>query len=98
MAEIDFLPARYREDRAQRKQEFWRLVVLGVYAGLLCLAAYTQRLQRHRIEGELKAADRMQASVVAQSDQLAALENELARTEAQAELYTFLRHPWPRTQ
>jgi hypothetical protein len=98
MKEIDFLPARYREQHAQRKKQFWRLVVVAAYAALLCAAAWTHTSRRRQLEAQVKAAAVQHAAVSVQGEQLARLQEELRQVQAEAELYTYLRHPWPRTQ
>jgi hypothetical protein len=37
-------------------------------------------------------------NAVQMQNRLAEIQNRLSRTKASAELYTYLRHPWPRTQ
>jgi Fimbrial assembly protein (PilN) len=97
MIDIDFLPARYREQRANRRKRVWRLGVIVAYAALLGVAALSGRAQRGSLAKEIAQARERHAVVIGQQQQLTALQSELTAARWQAELITYLRHPWPRT-
>lgn len=96
--DIDFLPARYREECAQRKTHFWRVVSVVIFSiGLLSLAT----LQWHngrKLTLELEAIAPIHDRAHERTVQLTTLKKELANASDRAELLTYLRHPWPRTQ
>jgi hypothetical protein len=98
MKTIDFLPSQYREQHAQRTKTLWHGAVIAAYAGLLFAASYTQQVRRQGIEGELAIARQRHQAVVALSAELTARLSQLEAVRAEAELITYLRHPWPRTQ
>jgi hypothetical protein len=98
MQDIDFLPQRYREARAQRTKELWAVAVVFVYAGLLCTSGYLQRSDQRQFTQNLAAANAQRAVVTAQAARLAALQAELKQAQARAGLIAYLKHPWPRTQ
>jgi hypothetical protein len=96
--DIDFLPRQYREEHAQRRNQIWRFGVVAIYAALLAVASYSQWLEKKRFAAQLAATTEQHAAVTEQAKKLAELQNELQTVRSQAELITYLRHPWPRTQ
>lgn len=98
MKDIDFLPLRYREQTAHRKTQYWRVVVLAAFTGLLSVAALGQFKFRRWVEAELAAVRPTYDDATASAQRLASLQAELRNERATAELLTYLRHPWPRTQ
>jgi Tfp pilus assembly protein PilN len=98
MKDIDFLPAKYREANAQRRVQLWRMAVLACFAALLCAAAIgeyeVQRSTKHELEQVCTHYD----LALADSQRLANLEQARDACRAEADLLTFLRHPWPRTR
>jgi Tfp pilus assembly protein PilN len=98
MQNIDFLPASYREQTVHRKANVWRLLIGGGFAAaLVCSFLYQQILYRQaaRQLDELRPEyDQAQAL----SRRMAAMQADLKSATKQAELFTYLRHPWPRTQ
>jgi hypothetical protein len=97
-AEIDFLPARYREECAQRKTHFWRVVSVVLFSiGLLSCAAFQWNNGR-KLTLELEAIAPIHDQAHERTVQLTTLKKELASASDRAELLTYLRHPWPRTQ
>jgi Tfp pilus assembly protein PilN len=98
MKEIDFLPARYREQQAQRTKQNWRMVVVSCYGLLLLAAVLVQRNRQQAMEAELALAGQQFDAATAQAAQLTELQSRLAADRKQAELLVWLRHPWPKTQ
>lgn len=98
MQSIDFLPQRYRDASAQRKRKLWSVVVVVVYAGLLCTSGSLQRGRQTSLRRELAAAQQQQTLVMGHQTRLAAIQADLKQAEARANLIAYLRHPWPRTQ
>ena len=96
--EIDFLPPRYREQHAQRKNFLWRVVVLGAYLGLLAMGSVAQRARLGKLQAELTQSQQQLADAQQLAVQLASTEQQLSRERAAAQLVTYLHHPWPRTQ
>ena len=98
MKNIDFLPARYREKNAQRKTQAWRGVVLAAFVALLAAGWLGQIEIRMLVETQLDDVRGQYDHITEQGKKLAALQAELREARAEAELITYLRHPWPRTQ
>jgi hypothetical protein len=96
--DINFLPASYRQRSVHRKANVWRLLIGGGFAAALLVSfVYQQLLYRNTAR---KLADLQPAYEQAQalSQRLAAVQADLKRATNQADLFTYLRHPWPRTQ
>jgi hypothetical protein len=98
MKNVDFLPARYREKNAQRKTQAWRGGVAAAFAGLLAAGWLGQLEIRSLVQAQLDDVRRQYDHVTDQGRKIAALQSELREARAEAELLTYLRHPWPRTQ
>ncbi|HID75750.1 MAG TPA: hypothetical protein EYP56_07110 [Planctomycetaceae bacterium] len=98
LLQIDFLPADYRRQYTQQRLRLWRLAAL-LAAGVLVVAATAgQRLRRASLERQLAALAPQYAQAEKLNAQLAESQLALVRAEAQAALWTYLQHPWPRTQ
>ncbi len=98
MQDIDFLPVQYQREHVRRQSQPWRFVVATAFALLLAAAAYTQHHRKQRAAEELAAIEPHHELVLAQQSQLAEIQSRLVSARARAELLTYLRHPWPRTQ
>jgi hypothetical protein len=98
MKDLDFLPARYREKNAQRKTRAWRGLVLAMFSALLAAGSLGQLEFRRMIEAHLETVRQQYDQVVNTGKELTALQTELRAARAEAELFTYLRRPWPRTQ
>ena len=98
MTNIDFLPARYHERSAQHKTNVWRLAVLAIFTALVGFAAVGQVAVRRQAEAQLVAVGKQYDEVTSANGRLAELQIEFRAARANAEIVTYLRHPWPRTQ
>jgi hypothetical protein len=96
--DVDFLPARYREQSAKRKTNVWRVAVVLSFAGLILAAAGAQYRTRRALENQLAEMAPLGAAAQARSEQLGLLRAQLEQANARASLITYLQHPWPRTQ
>ena len=99
MHDIDFLPVEYRQKHARRQSQPWQIVVAVAIVGLVAAAALAQQYRRHRVESDL--ADhhaRLRRGRRANRTGWPRLQKREQAAKAGAELYTYLRHPWPRTQ
>ncbi len=98
MQDIDFLPYQYHQKHVRRQSQPWRIIVVVAFALLLVAGALSQRHRKLQAEEELAAVEPPYAVAVKQNDRLAGLQSELQAKRIDAELFTYLRHPWPRTQ
>ncbi len=98
MKTIDFLPTRYHEQKAKRKTKVWRLLLLVVFGGICAATAFGQYRLRQSVVQQLNDVESTHKVAVAANNRFDNLQTELQKIRADAELYTFLRHPWPRTQ
>ena len=98
MKNIDFLPERYHERDLKRKAAIWQYSLLIGFGGMLLAATIGQLAIKRSLEAslaELKPS-RIDTNVKRERSQL--LRQQLDSAEQSAALYTYLRHPWPRTQ
>lgn len=98
MHDVDFLPAEYRQTRERRRMHPWRAFVVTAFVALVATASLAQLHHRRQIEAELATLEPQRAMIDRQNAELAEMQAELAVQRARAELITYLRHPWPRTQ
>lgn len=98
MNEIDFLPLEYHQKSAERRQRPWRTVVVLAFAALLGAATMVDLQRRQRLRNDLETIRPQYEKAVAQTARLADLQLQMRSARAEADLYTYLRHPWPRTQ
>ena len=98
MKQIDFLPARYRQETVHRKANVWRILVAARFAAVLLTSAVYQQLLRRGTEQDLARVSRVYDQTQAVASQLAAVQGRVREADAEAELLTYLRHPWPSSQ
>jgi len=97
MQDIDFLPVEYRQKHARRQSTPWRIVVVVGFGVLVATAAIGQFGRRQIVQKKLATLDALYETAVSQNNQLAESQLKLQEVREFAELYTYLRHPWPRT-
>ena len=98
MLQIDFLPQEYRQRHARRNVKPWRhIVVVAVLCAVAGLAS-VQRIQRQRVQRELTLVSPLYEQVIGQQKRLADVQTQLRRAKDEANVYAYLRHPWPKTQ
>lgn len=98
MKNIDFLPNSYRERNALRNARTWWGVVVLVFGTVILSTASVQWTWRRGVERQLDLVE-VKYSVAKQRDQeLARLQKQIQSASESAGLYTYLQHPWPRTQ
>ena len=98
MHDIDFLPAEYRQRSLRRQSKPWQLIVVGAFVALVAAAAATQQARRRHLESQLDALEPSYQRALEQQKHLGQLQARLKTAQSAAELFTYLSHPWPRTQ
>jgi hypothetical protein len=98
MHDLDFLPLEYRQKHARRRVQPWRVVVVAAFLALLAVAVFSQHQQRRQVEGDLAAILPLYDEAVREKTCLAEIHSRMQTANSEAELFTYLRHPWPRTQ
>ena len=98
MHEIDFLPAEYRREHANKRWRSWRILLVLGFTALIALATFGQNHRLQRIESDLDAIAADHERALGQQNDLAEQQSRLLAARADADLFTYLRHPWPRTR
>ena len=98
MLKIDFLPSRFRQETVHRKANVWRILVAVLFAAVLLASAVYQQLLRRGTERDLARVGEAFEQANALASRLAALQGRLREADAEADLLTYLRHPWPASQ
>ncbi len=98
MHDVDFLPIEYRQKHARRQSQPWQIFVALAILGLVSVAVVAQKYRRNALERDLATIAPAYDSAMNQQKQLAELQQECQTAKACADLYTYLEHPWPRTQ
>lgn len=98
VVQLDFLPASYRQQTARRRDRRWRAVAF-VGGVLLLSGAWIYRVLDHR--AAQRNHDILSApheTAVATEKAWEAAKNRLRVANLEAELITYLRHPWMTSQ
>jgi hypothetical protein len=98
MQEVDFLPVEYRQRHAQRQSQPWQIVAAVAIVTLMSVAAIAQYHRQRAEDRDLFVILPAYTEAVNQQNRLAASQKRAQATKAAADLYTYLRHPWPRSQ
>lgn len=98
MNSVDFLPNDYRRQAADRRSHVWLFITLTIYGGFVGVVATHQFLARRAVQRELDQVEIPYVQAELANKRLAELESQLEETSVEADLHTYLRHPWPRTQ
>lgn len=98
MLDLDFLPAEYRRRQARKRSKPWHAMVGLAFVGLVALAAFGQHRQLHSLRAELALLTPQYEHATAVDARLAQVQESLKEARAEAALFTYLQHPWPRTQ
>jgi hypothetical protein len=98
MIDIDFLPVQYHQKYAYRQAKPWQIIVVSSFLGLVALLTISQNVHRRFVERQLADLTAAYEMAMGQERQLADVQAQLKRTESEAELITYLRHPWPKSQ
>jgi len=98
MKELDFLPAAYRERSAVHHARLCQVGVILAFGVCIALATGFQFARYKFAQQELAAITAQYDDAISRTNQLAQLRREVEQTREAAELFTFLKFPWPRTQ
>ena len=98
MIDIDFLPIQYHQKNAYRHAKPWQIIVVTSFLGLVVLVTISQYVHRRFVERELANLTPAYDMALGQMQQLANVQTQLKQMEKEAELITYLHHPWPRSQ
>jgi hypothetical protein len=98
IATIDFLPASYREQSAKRRTHLWRALVVALFAMILGTSGYFQYQMYEAAKRDLAAVEPAYVAAQQATRELSEAQTKLLAAEQQAELLTYLRHPWLRSR
>ncbi|HZZ28617.1 MAG TPA: hypothetical protein VFE46_11500 [Pirellulales bacterium] len=96
--DIDFLPTSFYEAHLQRKHSTWRVAVVVAFIALIVFAAIYQQFLRKLGDDQLAKLVPQFEQAKAHTEHLAQLQQALQTAERRADLFAYLRHPWPRSQ
>jgi hypothetical protein len=98
MKTIDFLPEIYRQREALRRARLWWCIVVMIFSSAIGASVLAQAWLRHGLHQQLDALTPEYAAAQTQVQELSGLQVQIMRAGHEANLYTFLENPWPRTQ
>ena len=98
MKNIDFLPEIYRERSKQHHARIWWVVVLVIFGSAISFTASIQFMLRRNVQRHLEELEPQFAAAKKLDRQLLDLQSQTNKQSQSATLYTYLKHPWPRTQ
>lgn len=98
MKNIDFLPDIYRQRSAQRHARMWWVAVVIIFGAAIGATATVQVALRRNVQRQLDELLPQYLAAQQRDNQLALLNARIAEHAQEAALYTYLQHPWPRSQ
>ena len=98
MKQIDFLPKYYHEQAAKRKTKVWRYAVVILFGSSVAMTAMVQYAWKLDTRRHSSQIDSMYAEAQTRRQESERLQVEYAEAQQDAELHTYLKSPWPRTQ
>lgn len=98
MKQIDFLPTRYHEVAAKKKTTVWRCSVVVLFGSAVAMTAVVQYMWRLDVRYQVAQVESMYSVAMSQSQKFSKLQADYANAKHDAELFAYLRHPWPLTQ
>ncbi|RIK79252.1 MAG: hypothetical protein DCC68_13605 [Planctomycetota bacterium] len=98
VVQLDFLPASYRQQTARRRDRRWRAVIF-VGGVLLLSGAWIYRvLDRRAAQHNFDILSAPHQTAVLNEKAWQAAKERLRRANLEADLITYLRHPWTTSQ
>jgi len=98
MHNVDFLPPEYRQNDARKKWYDRQLLLVTGVVALVAATAWSQQGRLRRLQADMAGREPARVAAVETKEMLDDLQSRLQVIRASAELVTYLRHPWPRTQ
>ncbi len=98
MDQIDFLPPEYRREHTRRRRQVWQIAAVALVTGIIAAANLFQSQTATRLQAGVDNLIPQYHQAQERNNRLVELKTKLEDTQDQAELFTYLRHPWPRTQ
>ena len=98
MKNIDFLPNAYRERNALRNARAWWGIVVLVFGTVILTTASVQYTWRRSVERQLEVLQPEFMTATQRDLELTRLHKQIQNASEAAALYTYLQHPWPRSQ
>jgi len=96
--QLDFLPEQYRQRGQRRRAYIWRGTVGGLFGLFFATTAFLQHNHHASVSAKLAEVEAQYTEAIAHNARFAEVQNQLRVHRTTAQLLTFLRHPWPRTQ
>jgi hypothetical protein len=95
---LDFLPGEYRERRAIKKTRLWQLTIILLFGGVVAATSVMQFGLRCAAQRRVQSIAALHAQAQTRTQHLEQLQQQLQVADRTADLYVYLKHPWPRTQ
>lgn len=95
--QIDFLPDKFRHAVRRRRASYWRVLVVVLFVAVFIAAVGGLQAVRRIVRHQFDQTNSRYTVAQAQEKLLKDREAKLAELRAHADLITFLRHPWPRS-
>lgn len=98
MTHIDFLPQDYRREHTRRRQQVWQIAAVALVTGIIAVGSVFQFQTIANLRSRMDNLMPQYRESETRNKRLAELKSKLEDARDQAELFTYLRHPWPKTQ
>jgi len=94
---LDFLPEKYRKKTERRCNNAWLTGLIVVCVGAMAVGAGKHYRTLIQLRTELSFLRQQHEEATEQADRLSQLQDRLGDATTEAELYTYLQYPWPRS-
>lgn len=98
MKTIEFLPPEYRHKQALHRAKLWWLTIAVLFGTGISLTAITQYGLRLQLQRQVAQFDQEFQIANIRRAELEATQKRLQDADHEVALYTYLRHPWPKSQ
>ncbi|PHS16987.1 MAG: hypothetical protein COA78_03335 [Blastopirellula sp.] len=98
MQSIDFLPEKYKQRRIRKRVGFLRIGIFSIIVLCVCGTALFQLVRLGSLKLEIASLEAEYSKVTEIQKNILELESKNQTQINQAQLLTFLRHPWPSSQ
>jgi hypothetical protein len=98
MQDIDFLPESYRDQYARRRNRLPRVALVVIFALMVLIPTLLQQQQLRKLRRQYRASDEHHQQAKLRQQRLREVRDKIESRSNLARMYTYLRHPWPRSR
>ena len=98
MKNIDFLPEYYRQRNELRRARLWWGLCASLFGLVILATSASQWWMRRSVNQQLQMVQPLHAASTNQDLRFTQLQAKVNQAAEEANLFVYLKHPWPRSQ